>query len=79
MIDHDEYVPPSPVLPLELAGAELERYFEIRMLRLFFDSSGERSVRWDEETGEVCPGVRYPRPGVYDFPATGPSGETSGT
>ena len=76
---NDEYTPPEPVLPLELAGAELERYFEIRMLRLIFDPSGERSVYWDEETGEVCPGVRYPRPGVYDFPAMGPSPDESGT
>lgn len=77
MTDRDKYTAP-PVFPLELAGEQLERYNEVWRLRRRFDSSGERAVRWDE-SGEPLPGVRYPRPGVYDFPgdplATGPSGE----
>lgn len=78
MIDREKYIPPPPVLPLELVGEALERYNEVRRLRRRFDSSGERSVRWNE-SGEPLPGILYPRSTVYDFPgdplATGPSGE----
>ena len=47
--------------PIELVGEHLDRYLEIRMLRMVFDPSGHRPISWDE-SGQVVPGQWKMRP-----------------
>ncbi|MGL4593140.1 MAG: hypothetical protein ACRCUY_00255 [Thermoguttaceae bacterium] len=47
--------------PIQLVGEHLDRYLEIRMLRLLFDQSGHRPITWNPE-GEAVPGQWKLRP-----------------
>lgn len=58
----DSFVP--VVCPLELVGDDLERYLEVRMLRLVVHPSGARAVSW-KSGKEIRPGRWNTRPAVY--------------
>lgn len=47
--------------PIGLVGEDLDRYLEVRMLRMLIDRSGHRPISWDE-TGQVVPGQWKMRP-----------------
>ena len=47
--------------PIMLVGEHLDRYLEIRMLRLLFDCSGHRPITWNED-GQAVPGQWKMRP-----------------
>lgn len=59
MSDNENRMP--VVAPIELVGEHLDRYLEIRMLRMLFDPSGHRPIGWNE-TGQVVPGQWNMRP-----------------
>lgn len=52
--------------PIALEGEELDRYLEVRVLRLLIDRSGHRPVTWNKE-GQPVPGQWNLRPHKHEW------------